>query len=245
MKEEVCWENNIGYKLIKKMFSISEIDSLILETDLLEQEKDRKDYVWKYYEVDSKKISRIEYFVKYKNFFYEFANSKKIKDLISDLFGEECVLFKDKINFKYPGAADFVLHQDVSAGWGMYTNKHINIAIPYCDTNELNGNLYFGSKTNIMLTNYFEDIDNYDQKLIPVETKKGDAIVFDSYIPHASFSNNSCNKRQIIFLTYTPKSQGSFYDQYHHDKFQAVPPDISKIKGRSYRSNNTNVESEY
>ena len=88
MKEEVCWENNIGYKLIKKMFSISEIDSLILETDLLEQEKDRKDYVWKYYEVDSKKISRIEYFVKYKNFFYEFANSKKIKDLISDLFGE-------------------------------------------------------------------------------------------------------------------------------------------------------------
>ena len=194
---------------------------------------------------NSNLISRIEYFVNYNNFFLEFAHNKKILDLVSNLMGEECVLFKDKINFKYPGAAPFILHQDVTAGWGMYTNKHINIAIPYCDTNEINGNIYFGSRTSFMLTNFFEDLTKYDDDLIPIETKKGDAIIFDSYIPHASYENSSCSKRQIMFLTYTPKSQDSFYEKYHNDKFKVLPPDICKTKGRSYRSNNTNVKSQY
>ena len=50
--------------------------------------------------------------------------------LANKLLGEESILFKDKINFKYPGGEGFKPHQDVSAGWGKYCNKHINIAIP-------------------------------------------------------------------------------------------------------------------
>ena len=245
MIDKVSWEKAFGFKLIKEMFTIEEINKLIKETDILEKEKDRKNFIWKYYEKSSNSISRIEYFVNYSNFFLEFANNKKIINLVSNLMGEECILFKDKINFKYPGADSFVLHQDVTAGWGMYTNKHINIAIPYCDTNELNGNIFFGSRTPHMLTDYFEDLTKYNENLIPVKTKKGDAIIFDSYIPHASYENNSTNKRQIIFLTYTPKSQGSFYEKYHSDKFKVLPPDICKVKGQSYRSNNTNVKSSY
>ena len=57
--------------------------------------------------------------------------------------------------------------------------------------------------------------------------------------------NNSNYKRQILFLTYTPKSEGSFYEIYHSDKFKVVPPDICKVKGKTYRSNNTNIKSEY
>ena len=81
-----------------------------------------------------------------------------------------------------------------------------------------------------MLTDYFHDLLDYDSELTPVKTKKGDAVIFDSFIPHASFQNNSDKKRQIIFFTYTPLSLGSFYEEYHSDKFNAVPPDIFKVK---------------
>lgn len=38
-----------------------------------------------------------------------------IKDIASQLFEEEAVLFKEKINFKLPGGCGFFAHQDTPA----------------------------------------------------------------------------------------------------------------------------------
>ena len=49
-------------------------------------------------------------------------------EVVNELMGEESVLFKDKINYKYPGGEGFQPHQDITAGWGNYTNKHVSFA---------------------------------------------------------------------------------------------------------------------
>ena len=91
------------------------------------------------------------------------------------------------------------------------------------------------------LTNTFEDL-NCDIKLEPVCTNKGDIILFDSYIPHASYKNQTNKARSILFFTYTPAITGDHYEQYHMDKFKNVPPDIYKIKGKKYKSGNSNSD---
>ena len=101
----------------------------------LEKKEDKKNFIWKFYEKKIKRINRIEYFTKYDKYFYELAYNEKILKIVEDLLGEKPILFKDKINFKYPGGEGFRAHQDISAGWGQYTNKHVNLAIPLCDTN--------------------------------------------------------------------------------------------------------------
>ena len=47
--------------------------------------------------------------------FQNLANSKKLLNVLEDLMGGPCILFKDKINFKRPGAGGFRPHQDVQA----------------------------------------------------------------------------------------------------------------------------------
>ena len=40
--------------------------------------------------------------------------------MLDQLMGGRCVLYKDKINMKLPGAGGFEPHQDILAGWGSY-----------------------------------------------------------------------------------------------------------------------------
>ena len=76
-------------------------------------------------------------------------------------------------------------------------------------------------------------------------TDIGDVILFDSYVPHASYENKTSDPRPILMFTYTPKSEGDYYEKYHADKFKNVPPDIYKEVGKSYRSGNTNITKAY
>ena len=235
------WKKAFGKKIITRFFEPSEIDEIFSVVKNIEQEQNRRDYIWKYYEQDKETISRIEYFVNHNRHLNNLANNDRILKEVNFLMGEECVLFKDKINFKYPNGEEFKAHQDVSAGWGNYCNKHITFAIPLGDTTEENGCMYFGKKEDKQLTETFTDLSE-DIELKPTYTKKGDVILFDSYIPHASHKNMSSEARTILFFTYTPMSEGSFYEKYHADKFKAVPPDIHKTKGKKYRSGNSNSE---
>tara|TARA_B100000212_G_scaffold300386_1_gene245703 strand:- start:2409 stop:3155 length:747 start_codon:yes stop_codon:yes gene_type:complete len=239
------WPNSFGVKVIKNLFTKSEIDIISENVSLLEQYPDKKNYIWKFYEKNIKRLNRIEYFVKFNKFFFDLANDEKLLEIANELLGEKSILFKDKINFKYPGGEGFAPHQDVSAGWGMYSNKHVNIAIPLSDTNVQNGCIYFGSCMTDMKTDYFQDLSEDSLNLEKTETFKGDIICFDSYIPHSSYANNSNQKRVILFFTYTPFSNGDFYEKYHADKFKNVPPDIYREKGKKYRSGNTNIPSAF
>ena len=224
------------FNIIKSYFTENQIDDLLKEIKRLENQTDKKDYIWKYYEEDKKTISRIEKFIKH---------SPLLKQT-SELFfkGSNYTLFKDKINFKYPGGNGvFTPHQDiVAAGWDDYGDYHINVAIPLQDTTLENGCIYFSDiKTDKKLTPRYTNItdDIVDPKSYkPYPTKKGDIILFDSYIPHKSFTNNSKDNRVIIFFTYVLSTKfDDVYEKYHNDKFVNNPPDINKEEGKKYMSN--------
>lgn len=224
----------------KNVFTNEEIDEIKKEVSKLLNEPDRKDFIWKYYEAYNKDlVNRIEYFVKF---------SPLLKKISEKFLKEDYILMKDKINFKYPQGEGFIAHQDITAGWGKYGKNHINIAIPLQETNIENGCLYIADiNEKKMLTPERTDLSDdivHPNLYKPVITKKGDIIKFDSYTPHKSFKNNTQEPRIIIYFTYVQKDiyhDESVYEDYHRDKFNAVPPDIYKVKGKEYRCGNTNV----
>ena len=239
------WDEAFGYEKVESFLSSEQVDNIQQHINYLISEEDRKDYVWKYFEKDKKTLSRIEYFVNHNKSLRGLSLDPKLLSLVQERLRDIPVLFKDKINFKYPGGEGFLPHQDIAASWGNYCNRHVSVAIPLCDTNEENGCIFFGKKTNHMLTENFQDL-NEDTYLEVCPTNAGDIILFDSYVPHASYGNNSNLSRTIVFFTYAPSEFGNFYEQYHSDKFKNVPPDIYKIKGQKYRSGNSNsLEVEY
>ena len=71
----------------------------------------------------------------------KFLNKKKILNLLSNLVGSKPILFKDKINWKYPGGKGFEPHQDGQVWQSLYKNirSFISFTISIDKTNEKNG----------------------------------------------------------------------------------------------------------
>ena len=79
-------------------------------------------------------------------------------------------LFKDKLNFKYPGGMGYLPHIDGHfywrdnknvrrAGWKVYSNSFINFVMALEKSNISNGCLYVSNKNNIKkLGNNWKDI---------------------------------------------------------------------------------------
>ena len=53
-----------------------------------------------------------------------------VEDIVSQVYGEKAVLFKDKINFKGPKCAGFLAHQDATAFvTDELANHHISVMV--------------------------------------------------------------------------------------------------------------------
>ena len=150
-------------------------------------------------------------------------------------------LFKDKVNFMYPNGKGFEPHQDISAGWGKYTPYHLTIGLPLVETNISNGCLWTAplKKSGDILTETFTDLTDVQipSKLYkPLCTSVGDIFYFDSCIPHRSYSNKTCEKRPILYMTFTLEDK---YDDYHKDKWMQCPPTTQQKEGKYYRQPQT------
>lgn len=226
------------HSVLKNVVSKNLIRKIIGMVEILKQDPsmDCKEGPWLYKEKQIDRISRIE----------RFANSewnKIFEEILILAVGREesshYYLFKDKVNFMYPGGEGFKPHQDIAAGWGMYTKYHLTIALPLVSTNDENGCLWMAplEKPGKMLTDeIFTDLTEEhvpQDKFNPVCTELGDLITFDSHIPHRSFSNKSAETRPILYLTYAFEDK---YEDYHNDKWEAVPPSSLQREGQKYRS---------
>ena len=226
-------------QIIKSYLSNIEIDEIVNEIDRLISLNN--DSIWIYNESNIDKISRIEHFVDTSHLLTKLA--------IRLCPGNNYKLMKDKINFKYPGGAGFNPHQDITAGWGKYADHHISIAIPLQDTFVENGCIYFSNiPCNTILTPVFTDLSNDivpDDSYSPCPTTKGDCIIFDSFIPHKSYTNNTSEYRLVLFFTFALSDDNDIYKKYHNDKFSNNPPDKYKKEGVCYRSGNSFTSTEY
>ena len=200
---------------LQKYIQDIEIDSL----------KKNPDYIHKF-EYDSnnkKRLCRTENIIKH-NEMNKFLTNGFLSNLVSNLYEKPVLLYKEKINYKYPNTGIYKAHQDITA----YPNSqnHITALINLCPTNELNGSIQFSP---LCVNNYLENtILGHNNGVIcnpenlkwtnPISSSFGDIILFNSYIPHRSSENKSKLPRKALYVTYNDKEEGDLRKEYYDMK---------------------------
>ncbi|NKC14958.1 MAG: phytanoyl-CoA dioxygenase family protein [Gammaproteobacteria bacterium] len=184
-------------------------------------------------------LSRIENFCPYHEGFDEWLRTGKGPACVAQLFGEQAVLFKEKINFKMPGGDGFKAHQDVQAGWDTFAPLHITLLIGIDPATARNGCLEVAKGHHrrgllgAMWQPLADDIEGVNYE--PIETQPGDALFFDSYCPHRSAPNLTERARRVLYVTYNAASAGDHRLRYYADKRASYPPDCERDPGKQYR----------
>ena len=168
----------------------------------------------------------------------------KLLGAMTDLLGEEPVLFKEKVNYKLPGTRPDKLHQDQAAGWNVYTDFFVTMAVVIDANRRDNAALSFlanGKYEKALMGPEWAPLTDADPPWEPasdyelLEANPGDVVFFDSYVPHGSPANTSNAPRRNIYLTFNRKSAGDMRMRYYRDKWKSYPPN-KPGQGRSVGS---------
>ena len=156
------------------------------------------------------------------------------------------ILFKDKLNFKYPGGAGFSPHIDghflwldennrYQKGWKKYSKDFINIVVPLENSSKQNGCIHVSEKRNTdLLGKSFDQITkkmiintpnirpNYLKKFnfVPIQLNIGDIFIFNWKCAHFSKKNISKKSRMIMYLTFCKRNKKikNLRKVYYYDK---------------------------
>ena len=241
--EQVAQFERDGFLVVRGMYSPEEVADISEWTDAVANYPEVPGKYMMYFEKsrvdDSRILCRIENFVPYHEGFSKLITARRMQQAVSELFGEEAVLFKDKINFKLPGGDGFKEHQDVQAGWDEFADLHITAMIAIDETNEANGSLEMiaGMHRQGVLGSMWAPLTDEDTKhvdYVAVHCKPGDAVFFDSYAPHRSQPNRTDKARRVLYITYNRKSEGDSRAKYYADKRRNYPPDIERDPDKDY-----------
>ena len=201
-----------GFVLIPGLFNSSEVNKILKYTEELQKGPEISGKEWKYFEESKinekeKVLARIENFCKYHKGFHELCTRSRIMDCVNDCFGEQGILFKDKINFKMPGGSGFTPHQDSQAGWDDYAKFYLTAMVSVDKATIKNGCLWVNkgghkgplrklfTKENgkmIMKKLNNEPFPATDKIL---EVKKGTLVLLHGRLPHYSCENKSLKSR--------------------------------------------------
>jgi 2-aminoethylphosphonate dioxygenase len=233
-----------GYLVCKNIFNQKTINQIILSINQIEKFKDNKNKWMKYYDFSLKNkkkkiLTRIENFYDYHKIFKKIFSDKIIKKELEKIAGDDLVLFKDKINFKNPGAEGFKPHQDSTIWKNMYGIKSfLSIAVSIDRANIKNGCLEFSkfSKKKLLSKPWKEIEKNIEKKMQweTLEMSPGDLVIFHDYSPHRSSNNLSNKKRRMLFLTFNPKKFGDCRKKHFKDKRTNFPPNKERESGKKY-----------
>ena len=241
--EQVAQFRNDGFLVVRGMYSAAEVADIRNWTDEVANYPEVPGKYMMYFEksqADGARIlCRIENFVPYHEGFSRLITARRMQQAVSELFGEEAVLFKDKINFKLPGGDGFKEHQDVQAGWDEFAELHITAMIAIDETNEANGSLEMiaGMHKQGVLGSMWAPLTDEDTRhvdYVPVHCQPGDAVFFDSFAPHRSQPNRTDKARRVLYITYNKKSEGDSRAKYYADKRRNYPPDIERDPDKDY-----------
>lgn len=230
-----------GYLLVPGLVNAAGVDRLLQWTTELETAPEVSGRHWVYRE-DSltapgrRIVQRLENFCPFHEAFDGFVREGALLAWTSALMGGPVVLFKDKINFKMPGGSGFKLHQDQQAGWSAYAPLFLTAMISLDAATVASGCLEIaaGRHREGLIGTEWQPLDESGIDLTVVPTAPGDAIFFDSYVPHASRANFSDRARRILYLTYNLAGDGDHRLRYFADKYAGFPPDIDRDPAKSY-----------
>jgi len=165
---------------------------------------------------------------------------------LGQIFDEPYVLFKDKLNFKWPGGGAFPPHQDFPAYELFGPREHITAMVfidpatlengclqvaqnwketfadaPLLDPEELKAGravlpYIVGGKGHGTIQAQYVEKINW----LPLIASPGDLVLISSFIPHYSEPNHSDHPRRAMLFTHNRLSEGEHRKAYYHMKRQ-------------------------
>lgn len=183
-------------------------------------------------------LNRVENFVPYHDQMAALLE-EDLKSACSQLFKERAVLFKEKINFKFPGGSGFEAHQDAQAGWERYAELFITATVIIDPATVENGCLELAHWNHqaALVGNLWKPLEGNQLdgiEFVAYPGEPGDVLFFDSYLPHRSAPNLTSDPRRVLYVTYNKKSAGDHREQYYVDKRASYPPDIERDAEKEY-----------
>jgi len=232
-----------GYLVLPSLFAGSDFAELRAGVDEVQGSPEVPGEVMRYYEVAAaakeRLLNRIENFVSTNARLARAIQGSRLLGVASQLFGEPAVLFKDKINLKLPRGGGFEAHQDAQAGWDQYASYFITAAVALDEATPANGCLELArwAHRRKLIGPIWQALGEAELRGIsfePLSMKAGDAVFFDSFLPHRSAPNYSDLSRLVLYVTYNAQSAGDHWRQYFTDKRASYPPDCEREPGREY-----------
>ncbi|WP_134683019.1 phytanoyl-CoA dioxygenase family protein [Brevibacillus migulae] len=141
----------------------------------------------------------------------------RIMDSLEELMGEEALLIATSYFFKGPGMKGLPLHQD-DLVFGIEPGTVYSVWLSLDDADQENGCMQFVPGTQHLKTllpekdqqndlSYFSDDgrgitvpEEYRDRVVDVPTASGDLVIFNGYIIHGSYDNNSSNRFRRALL---------------------------------------------
>lgn len=240
-KKQIDDFNRDGFVIIRSLYTGDELREIIAWTDEVASWPEVAGQYMMYFEKNrmdpsQRILSRMEDIEPFHRGFSRLFTAGKMPGCVSELFGEEAVLFKDKINFKMPGGDGFKAHQDVQAGWDRYASLHITALVSIDASTIENGCLELAPDHHQegLIGESWKPLEEDALEYIAVPTAPGDAVFFDSYTPHRSEPNHTPSPRRVLYVTYNRRSEGDHRRRYYDDKRKSYPPDCERVPGREY-----------
>ncbi len=233
-----------GWVHLPGFLSAKETNDLIAWTDEIAAWPETPGKWMRYYEKrpdgSGKMLARIENFVPYHPGLAELLTGERMRAILSECAGEPVVLFKDKINFKYPGGAAFTPHQDYPAYVNFGVAHHVTLMVPADPFTLENGCLVMAldaCERRILPQNpdgtvKQEALDGL--RTVPLLAVPGDVIIFDAWVPHWSGKNESTRSRRSYYMTFNPASAGDHRAAYYERKRECFPPEYERKPGVDY-----------
>ncbi|MDP6354378.1 MAG: phytanoyl-CoA dioxygenase family protein [Planctomycetota bacterium] len=185
-------------------------------------------------------LSRIEKFLDYHQQLQDFVYGERMIGRVTELLGEEPILFKEKINFKLPGGGGFEPHQDIQPGWDEYASFFISVLVTVDPSTFENGclELAAGHHKRGLLGEKWKPLTPGQLEGVEFEkfpTEPGEVVFFDCFVPHQSAPNPTDSPRRNLYLTFNRSSEGDHRQQYYADKRASFPPDNEREPDREYK----------
>ncbi len=233
-----------GFLVVRGLFAPAAVEQIRRWTDEVQRWPETAGRHMMYFETSEtgeRILNRMENVLPYHAGFRGLATGRELAGSCAQLLGEPVLLFKDKINFKLPGGGGFEAHQDVQAGWSRYARLHVTALVAVDRATLANGCLEMAADfhgSHELIGQEWEPLTAAQLAglhWIHIEAEPGDAVFFDSFIPHRSAPNRTSEARRVLYYTYNRASEGDHLAQYYADKRASYPPDIEREPGREYR----------
>lgn len=219
-----------GYVKIEAAFSPEEqqeIAACVKEISNLPQSPDKwLHHYEKLSDTGASRLARTENILSYSTGLGRLLMAGKVPGYVSSALGEDVFLYKEKINYKYPGGAGYRAHQDAPAYKQL--SNHATCLISIDESDSQNGCLEFAAGRHneglLGLTDKGVISKEVEAELefTPCPTQPGDIVVFSSYIPHRSTANHSDRPRNVMYLTYNSQAEGYLRDEYYRHKRETM-----------------------